>query len=85
MTMRSNSNIMLLTQTTKDAENIYGEIDGFAMNYEELKELFWEAWRLRNIIIFILTDPKRKLKINFKVVMKTRTPFQKMLHKHTPF
>ena len=45
-TIRNNSNIIILfQQTLKDVENLYRDIAGFDMSYDEFKMLCREAWR----------------------------------------
>ena len=45
-TIRNNSNIIILfQQTLKDVENIYRDIAGFDMSYDEFKSLCREAWK----------------------------------------
>ena len=44
-TIRNNSNkIILFNQTLKDIENIYRDVAGFDMNYDEFKELRRKLW-----------------------------------------
>ena len=44
-TIRNNSNIVILfKQTLKDVENLYRDIAGFDMSYEEFKQLCKESW-----------------------------------------
>ena len=46
LTIRNNSNIIILfQQTLKNVEHIYRDIAGFDMSYEEFKELCREAWK----------------------------------------
>ena len=41
-----NSNIIILIrQSLRDVEHIYGDIAGFDMSYDEFKELNREAWK----------------------------------------
>ena len=45
-TIRNNSNVIILfQQTLKDVENLYRDIAGFDMSYDEFKMLYKEAWR----------------------------------------
>ena len=45
-TMRNESNInILLNQTSKDVENLYMDIGGIDIRYEEFQELCREAWK----------------------------------------
>ena len=44
-TIRNNSNkIILFNQTLKDIENIYRDIPGYDMNYDEFKQLCKKSW-----------------------------------------
>ena len=44
-TIRNNSNIVILfKQTLKDVENLYRDIAGFDMSYDEFKKLCKESW-----------------------------------------
>ena len=44
-TIRNNSNkIILFNQTLKDIENIYRDVSGYDMSYEEFKELCRKSW-----------------------------------------
>ena len=43
--MRNNSNkIILFNQTLKDVENIYRDVSGYDMSYDEIKDLIIKVW-----------------------------------------
>ena len=54
--IRDNSNIIILfKQTAKTVQNLYNDIAGFDMDYNEFKDLCREAWK-KNIVILKLID-----------------------------
>ena len=74
----------MFKQTIKVAENVYRDIAGLDMSYEEVKEVFVEKHgEMKILIIFILIDKGRKVKVNIVFVAKTKlffsTVFQKQI------
>ena len=52
--MRNNSSrIILFIQTLKDFENIYRDVAGYDMNYDEFKDLCRKSWEEDNNYLYI--------------------------------
>ena len=85
-TIRNNSNIIILfQQTLKDVMNIYSDIAGFDMSYEEFKSLCREAWKEKYNYLEInrLEDKNGKnivyvmnLKMNTKYLIRKQILFK---------
>ena len=68
-TIRNNSNkIFLFNQILKVTENIYRDSGGNDLSYDEFKDLC----RKKIIIIFVLIDPKRKIREDIVYIMKAK-------------
>ena len=71
-TIRINSDkILLLNQTLKDIEQIYRDVAGYNMNYDEFKELCRRAWEEGYNYLYIVRS-KREIKENIVFVMKAK-------------
>ena len=84
-TIRNFSNkIFLFNQTLEDTENIYRDIRGYDMSYDESKHLCKNHGK-RIIIIFVLIDLKTETKEDNRFVMKAKTHKSNVLLKRNYF
>ena len=68
----------MFEQTLKDVENKYREITGPDMSFEDiiyLKVYVGKRGKNKVIIVFILTDLKRRMKEHMVFVLKAKKPF----------
>ena len=59
-TIRNNSNkIILFNQTLKDIENLYRDVGGYVMCYDEFKQLYKESWQEEHTYLCFDRSKKR--------------------------
>ena len=84
-TIRNNSNkIFLFNQILKDIENIYRDVGGYDMSYDEVKELCRKSWE-EDYDYLCIDRSKRKIRDDFVFVMKAKTLIKNALLKRNVF
>ena len=83
--IRNNSNtIILFQQTLKDVENIYRDIEGFDMSYNEFKALCREAWN-RKLSYLMINRHIDKDKGRYSILNESNEQFKVFIPQTRPF